>query len=104
MNNTEFPVESAVLINCDNQVLLKQIGRMNVLAISGGRFQSRRTGVTLPVRYGYSVSVDLTANNSYIVKRVFARGGRVWIKKTWTDVYCSEVGEIAYQASCYLDD
>jgi hypothetical protein len=94
---------SAVLIDCDNTTLLQQIGRMNVLAISGGKFQSRRTGVTLPVRYGYAVTVDLAANDSYIVKRVFARGGRVWIKKTWTNVYCDEVGEIAYQASCYLD-
>jgi len=96
--------DSAVLVDCDNQTLLAQIGRMNVLAISGGKFLNRRTGVTLPVKYGFAVTVDLAANDTYIVRRTFSRSGRVWIKKTWTDVYADEVGTVAYKASCYLDD
>lgn len=96
--------DSAVLVDCDNNTLLQQIGRMNVLAISGGKFLNRRTGVTLPVRYGYVTEVDLQANDLYRVRRVFTRGGKSWVKKEWTDVFCDEIGEIAYQSSCYLDN
>ena len=89
--------------DCDTRELIAQIGRGNVLAISGGRVIHRPSGVTLPVAHGYHVSVDLAANDTYTVQRLFKRGAKVWVKKEWTEVYCDEVGEIAYQASCYLD-
>jgi hypothetical protein len=88
---------------CDSQVLLEQIGRRNILAISGGRVTRRPTGVTLPVGCGYSVTVDLTVMDVYIVRRVFKRGTRVWIKGEQDDVYADVVGEIAYRASCFLN-
>jgi hypothetical protein len=88
---------------CDTRELLAQIGTMNVLAISGGRVERRTTGVTLPVAHGYRVTVDLAANDTYTVRRVFVRAGKATVKREWSDVYCDEVGEIAYQASCYLD-
>ena len=87
--------------HCDTDELLRQIGRMNVLAISGGRVERRETGVTLPVSNGYSVTVDLTAMDDYEVRRVFRRGGKTWIKGAMRGVYCDDVGEIAYQASCF---
>lgn len=74
---------------------------LNVLAISGGRVGVRETGVTLPVGNGYSVTIDLAGNDTYTVRRVFKRGAKVWIKGEQTDVYCEEVGEIAYQASSF---
>jgi hypothetical protein len=85
----------------DTAEIARQVGRMNVLAISGGRITHRPTGITLPIRYGYSVTVDLTAMDDYVVRCVFTRGAKTWIKKEWTGVYCDEVGEVAYQASCY---
>lgn len=88
---------------CDARELLAQIGRMNVLAISGGRVKARRTGVTLPVAHGYRVDIDLACNDTWHVRRVFARGAKEWVKKEWTLVYADQVGEIAYQASCYHD-
>jgi hypothetical protein len=100
MNTTTTATEFR---GCDTRELLSQIGMMNVLAVSGGRVMHRATGVTLPVRYGYSVTVDLDWNDTYIVRRVFARAGKTTVKREWTDVYCDAVGEIAYQASCYLD-
>ena len=90
-------------VTCDNAELIAQIGAGNILAISGGRIVRCPTGIVLPVRYGYRVTVDLTANDDYVVKRIFVRGGKVFVKKVWADVYASEVGEVAYQASCYLD-
>ena len=94
---------TAGFIPCDARTLVAQIGKGNVLAISGGRVLVRETGVTLPVRYGYSVAVDLAANDTYVVRRLFTRSGKVWTKAEWNTVYCDEVGEIAYRASCYQD-
>ena len=45
--------------NCDAQELVAQIGKMNVMAISGGRVQVRKTGITLQVGKGYSVEIDV---------------------------------------------
>jgi hypothetical protein len=86
---------------CDTSVLLAQIGRMNVLAISGGRVIRRETGVTLPVGAGYSVTVDYDWGDDYVVRRVFKRGAKVWIKGERRGVYMDEVGDAAYRASSF---
>lgn len=88
-------------IECDAQELVQQIGRMNILAISGGRVLRRETGVTLPVGAGYSVKVDLDASDTYTIQRVFKRNGKEFDHGTLTNVYCDEVGEMAYQASSF---
>ena len=86
---------------CDARELVSQIGHMNILAISGGRITARETGVTLPVSNGYSVTIDLAGDDTYTVRRVFKRGAKVWIKGERTSVYCDQVGESAYVASCF---
>ena len=86
---------------CDNEELLQQIGSRNIFAISGGRVLVRETGITLPVSSGYSVEVDLAADDTYVVRRVFTRAGKRWIKGERTNVYCDQVGELAYRASCF---
>lgn len=83
---------------------LSQIGRGNVLAISGGRVQTNEQTLVLPVAYGYSVEVDLAVNDTYTVRRVFTRAGIRSVKGERADVYCDELGEAAYRASCYHDD
>lgn len=87
--------------DCNNDELVKQIGLMNVLSISGGRVLYRSTGITLKVGNGYSVTVDLDGNDTYVVRRIFKRGGKVWNKGEQTNVFCEEVGEVAYRASCF---
>ena len=87
--------------DCDPQVLLEQIGRMNIFAISGGRVTRHDDGVVLPVGAGYSVHVFLAADDTYTVRRVFKRGAKQWVKGEQTNVYFDEVGEVAYQASCF---
>jgi len=77
---------------------------MNVLAISGGRVLRRESGVTLPVASGYRVTVDLAWNDTYTVRRVFERAGKTWIKGERREVYCDEVGKVAYVASCFRSD
>lgn len=85
---------------CDTNELLAQIGRM-VLLISGGRVLRRSTGVTLPVGSGYKVLVDLDWDDTYVVRRVFTRAAKTWIKGEARNVYCDQVGETAYRASCF---
>lgn len=94
-------MSDAAFVPCDTDELVRQIGRMNILAISGGRVGRRETGVTLPVSNGYSVTVDLDASDTYVVRRVFTRSGVANVKGEVTNVYCEEVGEAAYQASSF---
>jgi hypothetical protein len=103
MSTAIYAAESAEpgMIECDAQTLVDQIGPRNVLAISGGRLLACRTGITLPVAAGYSVTVDLAAGDTYTVRRVFVRGTRRWVKGERSGVYCEQVGEVAYQASCF---
>ena len=91
----------AGMAECDTQTLVDQIGHMNILAISGGRLLARPSGITLPVSSGYSVTVDLAAGDTYTVRRVFVRAGKRTVKGERSGVYCDQVGEMAYQASCY---
>jgi hypothetical protein len=87
--------------------LINQIGRMNVFAISGGRVgvivnnQGETVEVQLPVSNGYRVSITLGWNDTWTVSRQFVRKGVVSDKGTLEDVYCEQVGEIAYKASCF---
>ena len=95
---------------CDTRTLRAQIGRMNVLAISGGRSTAHTAtdsdgtfvdGVVLPVRYGYAVVVTLAANDTYTVQRTFTRSGVTTVKAERADVYCDQVGDVAYELSCW---
>lgn len=88
-------------VKVDRRAILDQIGFWNVGAISGGRVAITENGISLPVSNGYSVEVDYDyGSDTYTVKRVFKRGSNKWVQ-TKEQVYCTEVGEIAYQASCF---
>jgi hypothetical protein len=92
---------TATFRECDTSQVVAQIGRGNIMAISGLRVNRRPTGITLPVGSGYSVTVDLDFDDTYVVRRVFKRGERTWIKGEQRNVYCDDVGEVAYRASCF---
>lgn len=81
--------------------MVAQIGRMNLLAISGGRVKAIESGIELPVGSGYSVLVELTAMDYYEVSRIFKRGGKVFVKGVRSDVDCFQLSEAAYYASCF---
>ena len=92
--------------NMNVQETLRQIGRMNVLAISGGRWLydsilNCETDILLPVSSGYRVRVHLAPNDTYTVTREMKRGAKLFVKGTQDNVYCDELGEVCYQASCY---
>ena len=91
----------------DEDVLIDQIGRMNILAISGGRVDvvKNNEGETIEVELkcgaGYRVSIILAWDDTYTVTRQFVRKGIVSQKGTIEGVYCTEIGEVAYQAACW---
>ena len=91
----------------DEDVLIDQIGQMNILAISGGRVgvvknnEGETIEVELPCGAGYRVSIILAWDDTYTVTRQFVRKGTVFQKGTIEGVYCDQVGEIAYKAACF---
>jgi hypothetical protein len=92
----------------DPAITIAQIGQMNLLAISGGRYSVNAVGdLVLPVGRGYSVEIAYAFSDTYTVRRVYTqskpRAGR-WVKGEVSEVFCEEIGEVAYRASCYMDD
>ena len=87
--------------NQDFNVTSQQIGKMNILAISGGRRVIDGDDLLLPVSSGYRVRIHLAPNDTYTVTREMKRGAKLFVKGVQTDVYCDELGEVCYQASCY---
>ena len=93
----------------NTQELIAQIGRMNVLAISGGRVHSivddegETVEVQLPVGKGYRVSITLGFMDTWTVRREYVRKGVAIVKGVQEDVYADEVGEVAYKASCFVN-
>jgi hypothetical protein len=97
----------------DKNELINQIGLGNVFAISGGRvyidgatFHNGLTEqVELPVAYGYRVRILLGWDDTYTVQRVIVKNTKngivETIKGSIEGVYFTEVGEVAYQASCF---
>jgi hypothetical protein len=83
--------------------LLRQIGVMNLMAISGGRKALVDGQLVLKVGSGYSVRIALAGNDTYTVQRIYQRAGKTTVKGEVANVYFDEVGEIAYQASCYVN-
>jgi hypothetical protein len=81
--------------------IVRQIGNMRILMISGGRVVAHENGIELPVSNGYRVRVELAADDTYTVSRIFKRGGKEWVKGKRTDVYFDEVGEAAYYAGMF---
>lgn len=85
----------------DPNETLRQIGRMNVLAISGGRAAIVDEGLMLPVSNGYSVRIILAADDTYTVTRLFRRSGQWFVKGEREGVYAEDVSDAAYYASCF---
>lgn len=86
--------------------ILDQVGRMNLLAISGGRYaRVAEMTISLPVRYGYFVEIEYIAGSDlYEVRRMFRRGARTSCKGAQSGIHAEQLGEAAYRASCYSEE
>lgn len=82
--------------------LLRQINPATFLSVSGGRWG--RVGVSsvrFPCGAGYEVLVTLEADDTYTVRRLFKRGAVRFLHGELQNVYCDEVSERIYFASCF---
>ena len=92
--------------NTVTSTMIAHIGRMNLLAISGGRVTPiTETVVQLPVAAGYRVEVTYDRGRDlYDVRRLHYRAGRYTIRGEMLGLYADQLADAAYRASCYLDD
>jgi hypothetical protein len=97
---------------CDPKVLRDQIGIMTVMAVSGGRWGSIRTsdgepiGIILPCGTNRSVEVTLSFLDTYTVRRYRQvvkgeRRGDDIVEHEATNVYCDQISDAVYTASCW---
>lgn len=97
---------------CSADEIARQIGRMNILAVSGGRVtalkdaEGSEVGVFLPITSDRRVEVVLDFMDTYTVRRVRyilkgAKAGDEVVEAEHSDIYCDEVGEVVYSASCW---
>ena len=97
---------------CDPKILLRQIGTMNVLGISGGRWGAIRTaegypiGVVLPSSTNRVVEITLGGSDTYTVRRYRQivkgeRRGDDVLEFDSVGVYCEDIAEVAYRASIW---
>ena len=97
---------------CDHRVIAQQIGTMTILAVSGGKAfpissdESNDTvGLRLPIDGTRRVDVILDWMDTYTVRRIRtitsgAKRGSEVLEFEQSDVFCDEVGEVTYTASC----
>ena len=83
--------------------IVDQVGKNNILSISGGPVIYRETGITLKVGRGYFVDIDLMPSDTYTVKRVYQNKKMRIVKGVEDDIYCDQLGDSAYRASCFVN-
>jgi hypothetical protein len=81
---------------------------MHPLRLCSGFADSRVAGLFVRRTVSSAELVDLEQidpegfdRHTYTVRRVFARAGKEWIKGVRTNIYGDQVGEAAYEASCF---
>lgn len=86
-------------------VTYEQIGFQTLIAACGGINAFRVSPDTLgfPVGRGYVVTVTLDPSDTYIVRRCFRRKGEMKVKGEQTMVYCDELSDTFWKASCFVN-
>lgn len=97
---------------CDPQVILSQMGLMNLYGVSGGKWSAlsasdgSEIGVILPCGESRAVEVILNGSDLYEVRRVRLvnkgqQKGTVVVEIEVLDVFCENLGDAVYSASCW---
>jgi hypothetical protein len=100
---------------CDAEEIIRQIGAMTLLGVSGGRWfriynaqhsNKREVGVFMPCGSARGVEVVLNHLDLYDVRRVrlITRGekaGEIVVESETLNIYCDQVAEVVYGASCW---
>lgn len=89
-------------------MMVHQIARMTLFAISGGRVVPIEHGIKLPNAHGYAVTIELDGDDTYVVRRTFTRKPKgellpvTYLHGEARGVGCERLSEVAYMASCYV--
>lgn len=89
----------------DMRTALSQIGRGNLMAISGTRAKKRNNEMVLPVNKNQQVIIGYDGgSDTYFVRaeQIITNGkdkGKTRVLGQWDNVYADELGETSYQAS-----
>lgn len=99
-------IDAHWLSDVEAETLLRQIGQMNVFAISGGRVvRGTNDDIILPVRHNIDVRIQyLRGWDLYLVQRVrrIVRGkrkGELVVEREDNFVGAEQVGTLVYRAS-----
>ena len=95
---------------CEAREIIRQIGVMNLLGVSGGRWgvirdsYSEEIGVIIPCGTNREVEVTLSFWDTYTVRRYRtivngARRGESIVEHEATDIYCDQISEAVLVAS-----
>jgi hypothetical protein len=98
--------------DCDPQEVIAQMGRMNFFAVCGGKWAKINAsdgvtiGLLMPCGESRAVEVVLNFLDLYEVRRVrlVNRGeakGTLVVEHEVLDVYCENLGDAVYSASCW---
>lgn len=84
--------------------MCEQIGRMTILGVSGGRrVMIDENTLELPCGKGYHVRITYSAvPDLYTVTRYFRRGTKEWNKGSVDRVFCDQLSEVVWIASCFV--
>ena len=85
--------------------MMDQIGERTLLAVSGGRYIVRDSEtLRLPAGSGYHVDIRYNRGQDlYEVTRAFVRDGITHAKGTRTGIFCDQLAETVWDASCYVN-
>ena len=97
---------------CDTAEVMNQIGKMVVLAVSGGRMANLRdkegdtVGVILPITSTRRIEVVLDYNDTYTVKRIrYIQTGKLAntevVEAEYDNTYCDQLAEVVLNLSTW---
>jgi len=114
MKTYALPILTREGRECDPNEVIRQIGRMNTYAISGGVWGSLRDSETQEITIGVwlacgtnrMVEVSLDYDDTYRVRRVrrIVKGTEkdtAVVESEVSGIYCDQLAEVAYRASCW---
>ena len=97
---------------CDTSEVMNQIGKMVVLAVSGGRMacledkEGETVGVILPITSTRRIEVVLDYSDTYIVKRIrYIQTGKMAhtevVEEEKSHIYCDQLAEVVLDLSTW---
>lgn len=97
---------------CDTAEVMNQIGKMVVLAVSGGRManlkdkEGETVGVILPITSTRRIEVVLDYSDTYIVRRIrYIQTGKLahteQVEAELNNIYCDQLAEVVLNLSTW---